>query len=53
MDSDRISGKGFGESMPIAPNSNPDDSNNPGGRANNRRVDFKVLGTQMKIQTSD
>ncbi|MDC1221964.1 OmpA family protein [Salibacteraceae bacterium] len=53
VDSDRISGKGYGESMPIAPNSNPDGSDNPEGRAKNRRVDFQVLGTQMEIQTID
>ena len=47
IESDRISGKGYGESEPIAPNTNPDGSDNPDGRAKNRRVDFKVLGTQM------
>ena len=47
----RLAGVGYGETMPIAPNSNPDGTDNPEGRAKNRRVDFKVTGTQMEIQT--
>ena len=30
--------KGFGETQPVAPNTNPDGSDNPEGRAKNRRV---------------
>lgn len=30
--------KGFGETQPVAPNANPDGSDNPAGRAKNRRV---------------
>lgn len=37
----RVSAKGFGESRPIAPNENPDGSDNPAGRALNRRVDIE------------
>lgn len=40
---DRLTAKGFGESRPIAPNTNPDGSDNPEGRAKNRRTEFKVL----------
>jgi outer membrane protein OmpA-like peptidoglycan-associated protein len=29
--------------MPVAPNSNPDGSDNPDGRQLNRRVEFKIL----------
>lgn len=29
---------GHGEANPVAPNNNPDGSDNPGGRAKNRRV---------------
>ena len=37
-----ISTKGFGEDYPIAPNKNPDGSDNPIGRALNRRVSIIV-----------
>ena len=43
IDADRILTEGFGESMPIAPNENPDGSDNEAGRAKNRRVEFKLL----------
>ncbi len=33
--------RGFGETQPIAPNSNPDGSDNPEGRALNRRVTIR------------
>lgn len=35
--------KGYGESKPIAPNTNDDGTDNPAGRAMNRRTEFKVL----------
>ncbi len=34
--------KGYGESMPIAPNKNPDGTDNPEGRAKNRRVVIRI-----------
>ncbi len=34
---------GYGESRPIAPNTNPDGSDNPEGRAKNRRVEIRIL----------
>ncbi|MEY2479865.1 MAG: hypothetical protein QOI04_792 [Verrucomicrobiota bacterium] len=37
-----ISAKGFGEASPVAPNANPDGSDNPVGRAKNRRVSIIV-----------
>ena len=40
---DRIVPKGYGESRPIARNSNPDGSDNPVGRQKNRRTEFKIL----------
>ncbi len=41
---ERMVAKGYGESMPIAPNSNPDGSDNPEGRQRNRRTEFRVIG---------
>jgi len=41
---DRVQARGYGESVPIAPNENADGSDNPDGRAKNRRTDFKVVG---------
>lgn len=40
---DRLAFRGFGESRPIAPNSFDDGSDNPDGRAENRRVELNVL----------
>jgi OOP family OmpA-OmpF porin len=40
----RLVAKGYGESKPIAPNSNPDGSDNEAGRQKNRRTEFKVIG---------
>lgn len=43
VDSGRLVGPdGFGESRPIAPNTNPDGSDNPQGRAQNRRTELNV-----------
>ena len=40
---DRISIEARGESMPVAPNANPDGTDNPDGRARNRRVEIVLL----------
>jgi peptidoglycan-associated lipoprotein len=40
---DRLVAKGYGESKPIARNSNLDGSDNPTGRQKNRRTEFKIL----------
>lgn len=39
----RIVSHGYGETKPVAPNTNPDGSDNPDGRQLNRRVEFKIL----------
>ena len=39
----RVSVKGFGASSPVAPNHNPDGTDNPDGRARNRRVEVVIL----------
>lgn len=43
IDAERILTQGYGETKPIAPNENPDGSDNEAGRAKNRRVEFKLL----------
>jgi peptidoglycan-associated lipoprotein len=40
---ERLVAKGYGESRPIARNSNRDGSDNPDGRQRNRRTEFKIL----------
>jgi OmpA-OmpF porin, OOP family len=40
---ERITSHGYGETVPVAPNANPDGSDNPEGRQLNRRVEFKIL----------
>jgi outer membrane protein OmpA-like peptidoglycan-associated protein len=40
---DRLTAKGYGEEVPIARNTNPDGTDNPAGRAKNRRTEFKIL----------
>ena len=37
--------QGYGETVPVAPNKNKDGTDNPEGRAKNRRTDFKIIGT--------
>ncbi|MDT0619448.1 OmpA family protein [Salinisphaera sp. P385] len=44
IDRSRMVARGYGESQPVAPNVNPDGSDNPEGRARNRRVELKVVG---------
>jgi len=44
VDPTRLEAKGMGETEPIAPNSNPDGTDNPKGRQANRRTDFKIIG---------
>jgi type IX secretion system PorP/SprF family membrane protein len=39
----RLIPKGYGETMPIAPNENEDGSDNEAGRAKNRRTEFRVI----------
>ncbi len=39
----RILSKGYGETRPVAPNTLPNGSDNPDGRQQNRRTEFKVL----------
>ena len=43
INKERLSSKGYGESMPLEPNSNPDGTDNPIGRARNRRCAFTIF----------
>ncbi|MCB0380495.1 MAG: OmpA family protein [Flavobacteriales bacterium] len=43
INTNRITAKGMGESQPVAPNTNEDGSDNPTGRAKNRRTDFRII----------
>jgi outer membrane protein OmpA-like peptidoglycan-associated protein len=42
VSSGRITARGYGERYPIAPNTNPDGTDNPVGRAKNRRVEVVI-----------
>ena len=41
--SERLVAKGYGESKPIARNTNRDGTDSPEGRQKNRRTEFKIL----------
>ena len=43
---ERITLIGLGETRPVAPNAMPDGTDDPEGRAKNRRVDIDVAGTE-------
>jgi OOP family OmpA-OmpF porin len=44
ISSERLVAKGYGEKQPIAPNENPDGTDNPQGRQLNRRTELKIVG---------
>ncbi|MFN3403466.1 MAG: OmpA family protein [Cytophagaceae bacterium] len=48
VDSHRLHSKGFGETKPIAPNTNPDGSPNIFGRSINRRTEFLLVKPHEK-----
>jgi peptidoglycan-associated lipoprotein len=43
IDPTRLVAKGYGETRPVARNTNRDGSDNPNGRARNRRTEFRIL----------
>lgn len=49
---ERIKSKGYGESRPVAPNTNEDGSDNPEGRKLNRRTEMEVLG-KMELKEEE
>lgn len=42
---DRLAAKGFGETQPVAPNTQPNGADNPEGRQKNRRVEVMIHNT--------
>lgn len=49
----RLVAKGYGAMKPVAPNYNPDGSDNPTGREKNRRTEFRVIGTLGTVSDED
>lgn len=43
IESSRLQFKGYAANRPVAPNTNPDGSDNPEGRARNRRTEFRII----------
>jgi outer membrane protein OmpA-like peptidoglycan-associated protein len=43
IDESRLQSKGYGATQPVAPNKHEDGSDNPEGRQQNRRTEFKIL----------
>ena len=43
IEKERLTAKGYGETMPVAPNTTADGKDDPQGRQQNRRTEFKVL----------
>jgi peptidoglycan-associated lipoprotein len=50
---ERLTAKGYGESKPIARNSNRDGTDNPAGRQRNRRTEFKILEIGPPVKKPD
>ncbi|MBU0764379.1 MAG: OmpA family protein, partial [Bacteroidetes bacterium] len=44
IEKNRVTSKGYGETSPVAPNTHPDGTDNPEGRALNRRTEFRIVG---------
>lgn len=53
IDPARLVAKGYGESKPIARNTNPDGTDNPAGRQRNRRTEFKILEIGALIKRTE
>jgi peptidoglycan-associated lipoprotein len=49
----RIVAKGYGETLPIARNTNPDGTDNPEGRQKNRRTEFKVTSINKNTKVTN
>jgi outer membrane protein OmpA-like peptidoglycan-associated protein len=53
IDPKRLEAKGYGESKPIARNTNPDGTDNPKGRDRNRRTEFRILEIGPNVKKSE
>jgi outer membrane protein OmpA-like peptidoglycan-associated protein len=54
ISADRLTAKGYGKSMPLAPNRNEDGTDNPANREKNRRTEYKVIGkVDIEIKMED
>lgn len=53
ISADRLVAKGYGASMPVAPNYLPDGSDNPIGREQNRRTEFKIIGSTNALEEDE
>jgi outer membrane protein OmpA-like peptidoglycan-associated protein len=49
IEENRLVPKGYGETMPVAPNKNKDGSDNEDGRQQNRRTEFKIIGELSRV----
>jgi outer membrane protein OmpA-like peptidoglycan-associated protein len=49
----RLVAVGYGSEKPVAPNFKPDGSDNPEGREQNRRTEFRVIGTLSATEEVD
>jgi len=52
IEKNRLVAKGYGETKPIASNKNEDGSDNPEGRAKNRRTEFRII-EQRDVKEED
>lgn len=53
IESKRLEAKGYGESKPIARNTNLNGTDNPEGRQKNRRTEFKILEIGPSVKKPD
>ena len=51
IEKDMIIAKGYGETQPLVPNTNPDGSDNPENRQLNRRTEFKIVENKLENGT--
>ncbi|HEX2935992.1 MAG TPA: OmpA family protein [Bacteroidales bacterium] len=49
----RLVALGYGAERPVAPNFKPDGSDNPEGRDQNRRTEFRIIGTLSSLEDVD